>query len=132
MRRADKEEKTLRAELNSLQEERESIAQQTTQIEEAKAKSQARAKLAALLRDIQAAVCHGREMDRVQHAQGAEEEPENEVIQTRGIQNLDFLLSRVGEDVNSISEGGGGVGNGGLLNRVKGVNSLLEKAIAAE
>lgn len=71
-------------------------------------------------------------MDRVQQAQGAEEEPENEVIQTRGIENLDFLLSRVGEDVSSISEAGGGVGNGGLLNRVKGVNSLLEKAIAAK
>lgn len=143
MRRADKQEKALRAELESLQEERESIAQQTTQTEEANAKSRARAKLTTLLREIEAAVSHGREMDLLQPTQeaGAEEQQDgqeesgNQVVQTRGIGNLDFLLRRVGDDVKTISEagGGGGAGSGGLLlDQVESVNSLLENAIAAE
>lgn len=118
MRRAEKEEKALRAELESLQEEHESIARQTTQIEEANVRLHTRAKLAALLRDIEAAVRQGRKMD-FQHAEGVEEVSGNEGIRTQAVENLDFLPRRVGEG-----------GTGGLLDRVKSVNSLLEKAVA--
>lgn len=130
MRRADNEEKALRAELISLQEERQSIAQQATEVEEANAKSNTRAKLAALLRDIEAAVRRGREMDVLQHAKGTEHETGNETIQTRATGNLDYVIKHVGEDVNSIFEAGGESG-GGLLDRVKSINALLEEAIAA-
>ncbi|MCJ1430112.1 hypothetical protein MMC29_008027 [Sticta canariensis] len=129
VRRADKEEKALRAELESLQEEHESIARQTTQIQEANARLHTRAKLASLLRDIEAAVRQGRKMD-LQHAEEVEGVGGNEGIRTQAVGNLDFLLRRVGEDGNCISNAGGEGETEGLLDQVKSVNSLLEKAIA--
>lgn len=113
MRRADQEDKALGAELKSLQEEGESIAPQTTQTGETDAKSTARATLAAQLRDIEAAVRHGRETDLLRHAQGAEEHSGKEAVQTAGIENLDFSLKRVGEDVKSVSEVEAGAEAGG-------------------
>lgn len=112
VRRADQEEKAFGADLKSLQEEGESIAPQTTQIEEANAKSHARATLAALLRDIEAAVRHGKETDLLQHAQGAGEESGKEAVQTAGIENPDSSLKRVGEDVKPISEAEAGGAEG--------------------
>ena len=129
VRRADKEEKALRAELESLQEAHESIASQPPQSAEARVRVHTRAKLAALLRDIEAAVRQGRKMD-LQHAERVEDVSGSEGIRTQAVENLDFLLRRVGEDVNSISNAGGEWETGGLLDRVKSVNSLLEKTIA--
>lgn len=71
-------------------------------------------------------------MDRLQHAEGVEQESGNEVIQIRGIENLEDLPTRVDKDVNSASEAGVGVRSGGLLDRVKSVSPISEKVTATE
>lgn len=128
VRRADKDEKVLGQELKSLQEDGEATAQQTTQIEEAKTKSQTRANLAALIRNIEGAVRHGRETDNLQHAEGAPETAGNGVIQTpAGIDNPESsLVVRDGEGAKSTSQAGEGAegDSGGLLDRAKSINTL--------
>ncbi|MCJ1468286.1 hypothetical protein MMC07_006914 [Pseudocyphellaria aurata] len=122
VRQADKDEKTLGPELKSLQEDGEAMAKQTSQIEEAKSKPQARANLAALIRDIEGAVRHGRDMDNVPHAEGPPETAANEVVQTPGgIDHPGSSLQRDGEDANSAPQAEGAEDSG-----VKSITTLPE------
>ena len=63
VRRANKEEKTLRAELKSLERQRADLAQQKADLEAAHEKSQARTKLASFLDDLEVAVRYAKERD---------------------------------------------------------------------
>ena len=129
MRRANKGEKALGAEIESVREKHEPIARQANQIEEANARLYTRAKLAVLLREIEGAVRQGRKMD-LQHAGGVEEVSGNGGTQTQAVENLDIVLGRVGEDLNCLSNAEGEGGTGELLNGVQSANSLVETAIA--
>ncbi len=108
----------MQSELKSLQQEKEEVAQQKARIQQNREKSQTRKKLFVLLKDIEAAVGHGRELE----AQGTGTESERPAVK---IWNPEIMLRQMANDPGSVEEDGAG----GLLGSVRGLNELLKKAV---